>query len=312
MARVFSQPQEKTLEFLRRIEEKKASQEQRVQARIDAEIPKFLHWALKLLATGMVRGKQRHDSRQGAQGELSVQLRLWHHLPNAWAIINDVVLEYKVGEYSQIDHIAVGPAGIFLIETKAWDGAVLLKNDQCFRKEAGKWRKTHSPIQQNKTHVSRFSQWYNLHELPHPLPTVEPIVVFTRTIWLVSEQCSMPVLTPKQAASYLTRFSGDRPLDEAMVDRIVAKILNAEPLPAAKTPDTPERRSPRINKPLPPAPDNWTTDTRIREGTDKDGRKYVRIQGTREDAKRVWEQYGKPGKLAVDRFDKGTFFFYHD
>ncbi|NMP25036.1 nuclease-related domain-containing protein [Sulfobacillus harzensis] len=170
MARVFTQSDDQKSAFLKRIEEKETAKVQQVRERVDAETPKILHWAFKPLATAMARTKQRHDSQQGARGEFAVSLRLWARLPKSWAIISDVVLEYKPGEYAQIDHIAIGPGGIFLIETKAWDGAVLLKNDQCFRKEAGKWVKTHSPIHQHKTHQRRFHQWYVLHELPQPLP----------------------------------------------------------------------------------------------------------------------------------------------
>lgn len=51
-------------------------------------------------------------------------------------MINDVVLEYRANEYTQIDHIVIGPPGVFLLKTKAWDGSILLKKDQSYRKES--------------------------------------------------------------------------------------------------------------------------------------------------------------------------------
>lgn len=312
VAQVLTQSDEKKSAFLKRIHEKEAAREQGVRDRIDAETPKFLHWALKPLATGMVRTQQRRASQQGAQGEFSVGLRLWARLPKAWTIINDVVLEYKPGEYAQIDHIAIGPAGVFLIETKAWDGAILLKQDQCSRKEAGKWVRTHSPIHQNKTHQRRFCQWYNFHGLPEPLPRIDPIVVFTQASWLVADQCSMPVLTPREAISYLNRGSANYQLDEKSADRIVHTILTADPLPMAEAHRALKESPSPTGNPVQSAPPTQPNAVRIREGTTRDGRKYVRVRGTREAAHDVWEQYGKPGKLAADRFDKETFFFYCD
>ncbi|MDA8192434.1 MAG: nuclease-related domain-containing protein [Thermaerobacter sp.] len=311
MARIFTQSGAQKSAFLKRVDEKAAAQRQHVRERVDAEIPKILHWALTPLATAMVRTKQRRDSQQGARGEFAVSWRLWARLPKAWAIINDVVLEYQPGEYAQIDHIAIGPGGIFLIETKAWDGAILLKNDECFRKEAGKWVKTHSPIHQHNTHRRRFHQWYALHGLPQPLPPIEPIVVFTQARWLVADQCSMPVLKPRQAMVYLTK-GADCPLDEVSVDRIVDKILTATPLPMTTVYGSPTRFPSPTDPPVPSGQLTPPNASQIREGTNRAGRKYVRIRGTREVAHKVWEQYGKPGKLLADRFDKETFFFYCD
>ncbi len=242
VARVFAQSNEQKSAFLQRIHEKKAAKERGVLKRVDAETPKFLHWALKPLATAMARAQQQHNGQKGTRGEFAVGLRLWARLPKAWAIINDVVLEYKPGDYAQIDHIAIGPSGIFLIETKAWNGALLLKEDQCFRRESSHWVKTHSPIHQNNIHRRRFHQWYALHGLPHPSPPIQPIVVFTQAKWLTVDQCSMPVLTPRQAIAYLTQ-SPDRHLDEAGVDRIVSQILTAAPLPMEPTYDMPKRHA---------------------------------------------------------------------
>lgn len=313
MALVFTQSAEQKSAFLTRIAEKETAKVQCVRDRVRAETPKIFHWALKPLATAMVTRQQGHARGQGARGELSVSRRLRSRLPKTWAIINDVVLEYQPGKYTQIDHIAIGPGGIFLIETKAWAGAIQLKNDQCFRKEAGKWVKTQSPIHQNNTHRRRFCEWYKLHGLPQPLPPIEPLVVFTRTRCLVVDQCScsMPVLTPQKALVYLRTRGSVGPLDEASLDRVVDEILTAAPL-SATAHHTPSRFSSPADTPLPLNHPTEPDGFEIRERTSRAGRKYVRVRGTLEAAHEVWEQYGKPGKLAVDRFDQNVFFFYCD
>jgi len=65
----------------------------------------------------------------GAYAEEQV-IQILSQLPNEYVIINDVNLRFKPPIYwreendhiltSQIDHIAIGPTGMFLIETKNW------------------------------------------------------------------------------------------------------------------------------------------------------------------------------------------------
>ncbi|AUW95286.1 hypothetical protein BXT84_16075 [Sulfobacillus thermotolerans] len=312
MARIYTQSPDLKREFLKRIQEKMDRHEQDVKNRMTAQTPHFLHWALKPLVTKMVRSKQHRDAHQGAHGEFSVGLWLRARLPNTWAIINDVVLEYQMDEYAQIDHIVIGPAGVFLLETKAWDGAILLKKDQSFRKEGGKWVKASSPIRQNKTHQRRFQQWYTLHHLPKPIPPIEPIVVFSHATWLAVDECSMKVLTPRQTASYLSKQSSTL-LDDVTIERIVGAIL-APPISPLKEfskeqPPISSSNADRREAPARQQPENTVS---IREGTTRRGRKYVRIRGSYEEAENIWRQYGKPGRLNKDQFESDTFFFYRD
>lgn len=139
MAKVYRQSGEYKAEFSKRIQEKQVMQEHRVRQRVEDAVPQWAGWLLKPLATGMVRARQHRATQRGAGGEFSVGVHMWARLPKEWTVINDVVLEYQPGDYTQLDHVAIGPSGIFLIETKAWTSAVLLKNDRCFRKEAGRW-----------------------------------------------------------------------------------------------------------------------------------------------------------------------------
>ncbi|OLZ11998.1 nuclease-related domain-containing protein [Sulfobacillus thermosulfidooxidans] len=308
MARVYMQSHELKAKFLQRIQDKMDSKEQNIKDRITTQTPQFLHWVLKPLAIGMVRRKQQRDSHRGAHGEFSVGLWLQARLPKTWVIINDVVLEYQTDEYAQIDHIVMGPPGIFLIETKAWDGAILLKKDQSFRKEGGKWVKVSSPIQQNKTHQRRFRQWYKLQKLPEPLPPIEPIVVFSQATWLAVDQCSMPVLTPRQTASHLYRRS-DNVIDDVTINRILQSILTPTIPPLEQIKSIPSSNKDNPRQSAYPSQENGV---KLQEGTTRQGRKYVRIYGSREAAENIWRQYGKPGRLSKDQFKPDTFFFYRD
>lgn len=65
----------------------------------------------------------RHVERffKGARGEEHVS-ELLTHLPDAYHVFNDFL-----ASGSHVDHVVVGPAGVFSIETKCWNGKVTLE-----------------------------------------------------------------------------------------------------------------------------------------------------------------------------------------
>lgn len=71
--------------------------------------------------TDRIYSKIRKDEpwRKGLKGETTVEQAL-SKLPNDYYIIHDVVLNFK--RRVQIDHVVVGPTGIFAIETKSMGG----------------------------------------------------------------------------------------------------------------------------------------------------------------------------------------------
>nr|WP_245522872.1 nuclease-related domain-containing protein [Thermoanaerobacter italicus] len=69
------------------------------------------------------------EKEQGNSGENSVgwALHLW--FPSNAVIVNDLVLEVEPDRFMQIDHLVLNTNGIFVLETKAWDGAFLGTKD---------------------------------------------------------------------------------------------------------------------------------------------------------------------------------------
>lgn len=59
--------------------------------------------------------------RRGAEGEKVIAEVLESELPDSYSIFNDVRLP---GRTSNIDHIVVGPSGVFVLNTKNWRGTV--------------------------------------------------------------------------------------------------------------------------------------------------------------------------------------------
>lgn len=106
-----------------------------MRARIDAEAPSWIRWALKPLAELSFDGRRAEDASRGEGGEDVAARRFWLFLSKDWALVNDVVLEPEPEEFAQIDHVVIGPPGIYLVETKAWDGALMGYRDRWKRKQ---------------------------------------------------------------------------------------------------------------------------------------------------------------------------------
>lgn len=62
---------------------------------------------------------------KGARGEEMTAGEL-AHLPGDWTVLNGVMLPDK----RDVDHIAVGPQGVFVIETKHWRGTISVRNGE--------------------------------------------------------------------------------------------------------------------------------------------------------------------------------------
>ena len=78
--------------------------------------------ALLFILWSLMRGL-RHVERffKGARGEEKVSAIL-RTLPDAYHVFND----FKVGR-NHIDHVVVGPCGVFAIETKFWSGKITVE-----------------------------------------------------------------------------------------------------------------------------------------------------------------------------------------
>ncbi|OPX90260.1 MAG: Nuclease-related domain protein [Pelotomaculum sp. PtaB.Bin104] len=94
--------------------------------------------------------------QKGFTGELIVAEELDRH-PDGWFIINDMVING-----SQIDHIAVGPSGLYCLETKNWNNAGCDENGVWFRFHLGHWVPLDkNPAEQNYHHVLSLKRFLN-------------------------------------------------------------------------------------------------------------------------------------------------------
>ncbi|MDD3654000.1 MAG: nuclease-related domain-containing protein [Desulfotomaculaceae bacterium] len=94
--------------------------------------------------------------QKGFTGEVIVAHAL-DQLPDGWFVINDIVIKG-----SQIDHLAVGPAGVYCLETKNWNNAGCDENGAWFRFHLGQWAPLNqSPAEQNMSHVQSVKKFLN-------------------------------------------------------------------------------------------------------------------------------------------------------
>lgn len=139
-------------------------------------------WVLYMFASMLVgQGKRRTILRRGLEGEQRTE-RLLSGLPDDYTVISDLTI-HGGGKESQIDHVVVGPTGVFVIETKNLNGSITGGGDdhELFQHKVGRaggryGKSFYNPVKQVGTHVYRLSQFLKEHQIP---TWVDGIVFFS-------------------------------------------------------------------------------------------------------------------------------------
>ncbi len=101
----------------------------------------------------------------GKAGENKVA-RILDSLPREYKVLNNVIIPNQRGT-SQIDHIVVSPYGIFVIETKNYEGWIFGSENSEQWKQTFKTAKGHdfyNPIKQNWGHIYALSSYLNINK----------------------------------------------------------------------------------------------------------------------------------------------------
>lgn len=111
---------------------------------------------------------------KGARGEEGVA-RVLGFLPATFQVFHGVVLARRglTGGQPDIDHVVVGPSGVFAVETKNWSGRITLEQDEI--RYDGR-RPTRSPLEQILTAAQQLEQ--ELTAACGTAVTVQPILCF--------------------------------------------------------------------------------------------------------------------------------------
>lgn len=70
--------------------------------------------------------QQAERFEKGAAGERIVA-ELLKQLPDDWFVLNDI--HWPGRSRANIDHVVIGPSGVFVIDAKNWSGAITIKGD---------------------------------------------------------------------------------------------------------------------------------------------------------------------------------------
>ncbi|MGA3289111.1 MAG: nuclease-related domain-containing protein [Candidatus Bathyarchaeia archaeon] len=111
----------------------------------------------------------------GWEGEKQVAKLLSNKLSDDYLLINDLYLHNGGGD---IDHIILGPTGIFVLETKNWSGDITCNGDEWQRPGKGNFKG--SPSLQVKRNAAKIKNLIDSSQAFRSLGIwVEGIVVFT-------------------------------------------------------------------------------------------------------------------------------------
>lgn len=109
--------------------------------------------------------KIKYPAIKGAVGERFVKSKL-NQLDSNYKVFHDLYVPNEKGGTTQVDHVVTSPYGIFVIETKHYDGWILGQENQKYwtqviykRKE-----KLYNPIWQNYGHIQALKKYIGKEE----------------------------------------------------------------------------------------------------------------------------------------------------
>jgi hypothetical protein len=165
----------------------------------------------------------KHNSSKviGEIGERRVRNELDRLDLKECKILNDIMLMTSKGT-SQIDHIVISPYGIFVIETKNYNGWIHGSDNSEY------WTKTvyrrkyqfHNPIKQNWSHI------YALKEVLSDYKSIPyyPIVIFAGSAILKNVNTKYDVIYPENLYNTILGHSGIQQLNNIDVENIYTKL----------------------------------------------------------------------------------------
>jgi hypothetical protein len=121
------------------------------------------------------RYHQQASYQQGYAGEEEVACWLKSSLDDHWSVFRNVLLPDQAGD---LDMVLVGPGGVYVLEVKAYTGALRVENGRWYRQtHNGYWaRQPWGPGAQARSNAQRLSAYLKQCGITHG-NWVEPIVV---------------------------------------------------------------------------------------------------------------------------------------
>lgn len=168
---------------------------------------------------------EKSAEEKGEEGERFVAASALSKLPpELFLVFNDMILTTADGKTTQVDHVVIGSHGIFVIETKNYQGKVY------GNESSSEWHQYlgqkdfpfHNPIHQNYGHVKTLAS-----TLQVPESVFVPIVVFPNQTTLRIEAHS-PVLHINELADYIRDYSSTCHLTEAQMNTFYQVLCDVQ------------------------------------------------------------------------------------
>jgi hypothetical protein len=111
---------------------------------------------------------------KGAQGEENVA-RMLSFLPSNYRVFHGIAFDRRglLGSGQDLDHVVVGPTGIFVVETKNWSGMISVRDGAVLRDGETPDR---DPLEQVRTAAQSLQDAF--HDRCHAAIHVQPILCF--------------------------------------------------------------------------------------------------------------------------------------
>lgn len=158
----------------------------------------------------------------GWEGEKQVAKLLTSKLNDDYYLLNDLYLREGGGD---VDHIVLGPNGVFVLETKNWSGSISCNGDEWQR--VGKRNFSGSPSRQVKRNAAKIKQIIDNNPNLRPLSIwVEGIVVFTNNhATLHLNNPTVPILKLPQLPNHIAAFRSSRSYSREQLEAIGKEII---------------------------------------------------------------------------------------
>ncbi|MGA2385680.1 MAG: nuclease-related domain-containing protein [Candidatus Bathyarchaeia archaeon] len=156
----------------------------------------------------------------GWVGEKQVTKLLSSRLSDDYTLLNGLYLRDGGGD---IDHVVLGPSGVFVLETKNWSGDVTCHGDEWQR--AGKRGFKGSPSLQVKRNAAKIKR---IIDSSPKLPRiwVEGILVFTNNhATLHLSNPTVPILKLSQLPNYITTQQSQDGYTQQQLEEVAKEIL---------------------------------------------------------------------------------------
>jgi hypothetical protein len=183
---------------------------------------------LIMIAIGFSYWTRESDTRKGWAGEVSVATEL-SYLNDQFLLLNDVMLP---GSRGNIDHIVIGPTGVFVLETKNYSGKYVCYGDKWFFQGKGRKYDIDSVSLQAKNNATLLS---NLLHGSGFTVEAQPVVIFANPsarLWLHHQ--TVPILRSGMICNHVWNqrpsFSLTGPYAEKVANRILMSETRAVPI----------------------------------------------------------------------------------